>query len=246
MSRYWLPAAVLAGAALVGGITACGGQSPASSGSAAAATTTAAPTTTTAITASDVKSAIQSASAVHVKGTMSDSGTNVALDVQLNKDGTASGTIGIGGPNYPIVLVNKVVYIQFTPDVLKSVGLSATSGPGKTIENKWVPSTSKLMASSDLTSSVQPLLDYTQFTGSISQSMPAGAMKPGKSDTVDGTPVVQYTMSDGTPADIATSSPHYLMRLLPGPTDGAGQLDFTNWNQPVTVTAPSASEIYTG
>ncbi|HJP73365.1 MAG TPA: hypothetical protein VJ914_03805 [Pseudonocardiaceae bacterium] len=243
MSRYWLPAAVLAGAALVGGITACGGQSPTSSGSVA---TTAAPTTTAALTANDVTSAIQSASAVHVKGTMSDSGTNVALDVQLNKDGTASGTVGIGGPNYPIVLANKVVYIQFTPDVLKSVGLSATSGPGKTIVNKWVPSTSKLMANSDLASSVQPLLDYSQFTGSIVQSMPSGAMKPGKSDTVDGTPVQQYTMSDGTPADIATSSPHYLIRLLPGPTDGAGQLDFTNWNQPVAVTAPSASEIYTG
>jgi hypothetical protein len=242
MSRHWLPAAVLVGAALVGGITACGSQRPTSS----APATTAAPTTTTAVQASDLKSAMQSASAVHVKGTMSDSGTNIALDVQLNKNGTASGTIGIGGPSYPIVLANKVVYIQFTPDVLKSVGLSATSGPGTAIVNKWVPSTSKLMAGSDLTSSVQPLLDYNQFTGSIIQNMPSGAMKPGKSDVVDGTPVMLYTMSDGTPADIATSSPHYLMRLLPSPTDGAGQLDFTNWNQPVTVPAPAAGEIYTG
>lgn len=242
MSRHWLPAAVLVGAALVGGITACGGgQSPTFTAQTTAPTTTTNPV----LQMSDLKSALQGATAVHVKGTVSDSGSNTVLDVQLNKDGSASGTVGMGGANYPIIMVDKVVYLQFTPDVVKSVGLDPTSAAGQKLTNKWVPSTSKLMASSDLTNSVQPLLDFNQFIGSLAQNLPPGSLKASKSDTVDGVAVMVYTESDGT-AYVTTSSPHYLMRLVPSASTGSGQLDFTNWNQPVAVQAPAASDIYTG
>lgn len=242
MSRHWLPA-VLLGAAVVAGTAACGSQNASSGGSAATTTTTAPPA---AVQAADIKTAMQNASAVHVKGSITDSGSKVSVDVQLNKDGTASGTIADGGPNIPIVLANKVIYLQFTPDVMKGNGIDATSAAGMKLANKWVPSTSKLMAGSGLATSVQPFLDFSQFIGSLAQNMPTGALKAGKSDVINGTPVVLYTFPDGTPADIATSSPHYLIRLLPGPKDGAGQLDFTGWNQPVAVQPPPASEIYTG
>ncbi|HEY4457247.1 MAG TPA: hypothetical protein VGN81_23250 [Pseudonocardiaceae bacterium] len=231
-------------AALVAGTAACGGSITGSGSAAPAATTTT--TAPAALQASDVVTAINNATAVHVKGTLDDSGSTITMDVQINKDAGASGTIAIGGPTYPIVFVDKVVYIQFTPDVIKSSGIDPTSAAGTLLSNKWVPSTSKILAGSDLASSVEPLLDYTQFATEITKNIPTGPVKAGKSDTVDGTPVVEYTFSDGTPADIATTSPHYLMRLLPGPKDGAGQLDFTGWSQPVPVQAPSASEIFTG
>lgn len=244
MSRLWLPAVVLMSAALVAGTAACGG-SIAGSGS-AAPTTTSTTSAPAALQAGDVTAAITNATAVHVKGTMDDSGSTITLDMQINKGGTASGTIAIGGPTYPVIYVDKVVYIQFTPDVIKSSGIDPSSAPGKLLTNKWVPSTSKIMAGSDLATSVQALLDYTQFTTEITKNIPTGPVKAGKSDTVDGVPVVQYTFSDGTPADIATTSPHYLMRLLPGPKDGPGQMDFTGWSQPVPVQAPSAGETFTG
>jgi len=242
MSRQWLPAVFLLGA-VVAGTAACGGSQNTSANTGA----TTPPAAPPAVQASDVKTAMQGASAVHVKGSITDSGTKIAVDVQLNKDGSASGTIAAGGPNIPIVLANKVIYLQFTPDVMKANGIDAASAAGQKLANKWVPSTSKLMAGSNLATSVQPFLDYNQFIGALAQNMPAGALKAGKSDTIDGTPVVLYTFSDGTPADVAVSSPHYLMRMLPGGADhGSGQLDFTNWNQPVAVHAPPAGEIYTG
>jgi hypothetical protein len=139
-----------------------------------------------ALQASDVETAIQNASAVHVKGTMAEGGSTIGLDVQINKAGTASGTISIGGPSYPIIYADKVVYIQFTPDVIKASGLDPASAAGKLLANKWVPSTSKVLAGSGLASSVQPLLDYTQFVGEIGKNMPSGPLKVGKSDTVDG------------------------------------------------------------
>ena len=243
MSHYRLPGVLLLGAVMVAGTAACGSQNASSGGSAATTTTTAPPA---AVQVADVKSAMQNATAVHVKGSITDSGTKISVDVQLNKDGTASGTIADGGPNIPIVLSGKVIYLQFTPDVMKANGIDATSAAGQKLANKWVPSTSKLMSGSNLATSVQPFLDYTQFIGSLAQNMPAGALKAGKSDVINGTPVVLYTFPDGTPADVATSSPHYLVRLLPGPTDGAGQLDFTGWNQPVAVHAPPASQVFSG
>src|ERR1051326_141116 len=116
MSRQWLPAALLLGAAVVAGTAACGSQNTPSAGSGVSTTAAAPPV---AVQASDVKTAIQGASAVHVKGTITDSGTKIAVDVQLNRDGSASGTIAAGGPNIPIVLADKVIYLQFTPDVMK-------------------------------------------------------------------------------------------------------------------------------
>lgn len=244
MSRLGLSAVVLMSAALVVGTAACGG-SITGSGSPAPVTTSAAPAP---LRASDVVSAIKNASAVHVKGTMADSGSSIGLDLQINKDGTASGTMAIDGPSYPITYVNKVVYIQFTPDVIKASGIDASSSAGKLLMNKWVPSTSQILSQTNLASSVRPLLDYTQFVTQITKNVPTGPLKRGASDVVDGTPVTRYTFSDGTPADIATASPHYLIRLLPGPKDGAGEgeMDFSGWNAPVPVTAPSSSEIFTG
>ena len=246
MSRHWLPAVVLMSAAVVAGTAACGGATTGSGSAAPPAPTTTTTSAAPALQASDVKSAITNATAVHVKGTMTDSGSTITMDMQINKGGTASGTIAVGGPSYPVIYVDKVVYIQFTPEVIKGSGIDPNSTAGKLLKNKWVPSTSKVMSGSHLASSVEPLLDYTQFTTEITGNIPSGPVKAGQPDTVDGTPVVEYTFSDGTPADIATTSPRYLMRLLPGPKDGPGQMDFTGWSQPVPVKAPPASEIFAG
>ncbi|HEX4724848.1 MAG TPA: hypothetical protein VH333_20195 [Pseudonocardiaceae bacterium] len=244
MSRHWLPAVLVLGATLVAG-TACStaGTPTAAAGSTTTATTTAAPSP---VTVSDIKSAIQSASAVHIKGTMTDSGSSVSLDVQINKDGSASGTLGEGGANIPIVFTKKVVYIQFTADVMKANGVDATGAAGQLLLNKWVPSTSPVLSGSGIVSGVTPLLDYTTFTGNLIQQIPAGTPKAGKTDTVGGTPVQLYTFSDGTVADIATAGPHYVMRLTPSASQGSGSIDFTGWNQPVAVHAPPASQIYAG
>lgn len=243
MSRVRLPAALVAGAMLLAACANQGSPVAASGGS----TTAAAPTaTSSAVTVAGIKSAIQGASAVHIKGTVTSSGSTVTLDLQLNKNGSASGTLGEGGADIPIVLANKVVYVQFTGDVMKANGVQPASAAGKLLLNKWVPSTSQVLSGSDIVSGVQPLLDYDTFTSGMISQIPSGDPKVGKTDTINGTPVQLLTFSDGSTADVATTSPHYLMRLTPGPKDGSGSLDFTNWNQPVAVAAPPASEIYSG
>jgi hypothetical protein len=241
MSRHWLPFAIVLGTTTLVALTACGTSSP-SGTPAAAPITTAAP----AAVMNQVKTAINGASAVHIKGSVTDSGSTVTLDLQLNKDGSASGTLGEGGMNIPIIATKAADYLQFTTDLMKSSGVTATSAAGKLMLNKWVPSTSPLMSSSDLVSSIKPLLDYTSFIGTLADQIGGDKAKLGRTTTVNGTAVQLYTLTDGTEAAIATATPHYLMRLVPAASQGGGQLDFTNWNVPVTVTAPPAAQIYSG
>jgi hypothetical protein len=242
MSRHWLPFAIVLGTTTLAALTACGSSSP--SGTPAPATTAALPAP--AAVMDQVKSASKSASAVHVKGTVTDSGSTVSMDLQLNKDGSASGTLGESGTNIPIIAAKNVYYVQFTADLMKSNGMSATSAAGKLLLNKWVPSTSKMMSGSNMVSGVKPLLDYTTFISGMADQLVGTNAKAGQPDTVNGTSVQLYTLSDGTKADVTTASPHYLVRLVPPASQGSGQLDFTNWNQPIAISAPPAAQIYSG
>lgn len=194
-----------------------------------------------------VRTAAQNASAVHIKGSGLDSGTKMSLDMQLNKDGSASGTIDEGGSTISLVVADKVYYIQFTPSLMSTAGIDPAGDVGKLLVNKWVPSTSKMLAGSDMVDGLKPATDYNTFVpGLFDQMKGSDVPKSTGTDTVDGVPVAVYTFSDGSKADIATSTPHYLIRLIEPPSQGKGQLDFTGWDKPVTVSKPSAAEIYSG
>lgn len=216
-----------------------------------AGTPTAAGQTTAAMPApgqilSTTKQAATGASAVHIKGAFTDSGDHVALDIQLNKsDGSAQGTITEGGTTVPLILTNKVYYIEFTPALMSASGIDPTSAAGKLLDNKWVPSNSKVLSGTDMVSGLSPLTDYNSFIPTLFGQLD-GTPKQSGTDNVNGSAVAVYTFSDGTKADIASSTPHYLMRLVEPASEGKGQLDFTGWNQPVAVSAPPASQIYNG
>lgn len=235
-----LPVGVAIGVAL-GALAACstGGTPTAASGP---TTTTTAPMPAPSQLVGTIKSAALSASAVHIKGTAADSGSKVSMDIQLNKDSTA-GTIGEGGTNVTVKYVDKVMYLQLTKDLLSSQGADPTNPQVAPMVGKWVPSTSKM--ASGMAAAMQDFTGYSTFINGLFGSFANETPKPAGTTTVNGIPATAYTFSDGT-ADVATSSPHYLLRLSGTGSAAGDQLDFTGWNQPVTVTKPAASEIYTG
>jgi hypothetical protein len=237
MFRRRLSAALTLGATLVA-ITAC---STSNSGTASGSDKPAPPSASTVL--ATAKTAATNASAVHVKGTIKDSGDTSTLDLQLNKDGSASGTITDSGMTIPILSTGKVFYVQFTNGMESSGGIDPTSDQGKALLNKWVPSTSQMLASE--ADSIKPTIDYSTFIPQFFDSMKdsGDALKQTGSSTVDGVPTYTYTASDGT-LDVSQSSPHYLMKLAE--TGDGGSLDFTNWNKPVAVNAPAQADIYTG
>lgn len=235
-----LSAALTLGAALVA-ITAC--STPGSP-------TASAPTTTTeampapAKLLDTVKTAAASASAVHIKGFGVDTGNTFKLDVQLNKDGSAYGTVAQGNTTIPLVVANNVYYMQFTSALMSSNGIDPKSAAGVLLLNKWVPSTAKMMAGSGMVAGLKPMLDYNTLLKSMLDQAGTSAPTPAGTDTVDSIPVHVYADSDGSKVDIATASPHYVIRVIA--PKGQGQLDFTGWGEPVKISPPPANQIYSG
>ena len=89
-------------------------------------------------------------------------------------------------------------------------------------------------------------MDYTTFVDGAMKSSANQSTTMVRAGTgeVDGTPALLYRdPSDNTTGYVATTAPHYLLRITaPGGTD----LVFSGWNQPVTITAPPKSQVYTG
>jgi hypothetical protein len=246
MSRHRLPVALVLGTILLA-VTACGGTSTGTPTAAAPPTSPARPALPAPATvAAAIKSATLSASAVHIKGTITDSGDTTSLDVQLNQDGSASGRIAESDTDITMILVHKVFYLKFTEAMLKANGLTPTSAAGKLLLNKWVSSASKLLAGNDIISGIQPLLGYTTFIPQMVDKLGPITSKAGTPAVIDGIPVAAYNFADGSVADIAVTSPHYLIRLANTASGSGGLLDFTGWNTPVAVAPPPATDLYSG
>jgi hypothetical protein len=240
MSRSLLP--VVLGAALL--VTACSGNSspvPASQARAPQAVTVPG-----APAGGDVQNAVKTAflgaTAVHIKGTLTNNTGSLSLDLQLNKDNTASGTISEGGAAIPLIAVGGKFYVQFTPELITQSTSSAVSQVGAALSNKWVSSDSPLASS--MVAGLKPLLTFDSFVSAMFAQASAAPTLTG-TDVVHNTPVLVYESTDGSTVYIARSTPHYLARMT-APASGSGSLDFTGWNQPVQVSAPPAAQIYTG
>lgn len=237
--------ALLASGASLLVCTAC--ESSSLAGTPSAPSTSSAPTTTTPALSADevqssVKTAIQGASAVHIKGSLNDAGDSITLDLQLNKD-SASGTISKQGATMPVLLVNGLYYVQVTDDVLKMTGHAPNSPAMQLVRNKWLPSTSQ--AGAKMTSAFKTILSYDSFMHNIVDQKPdkPGEWIPTGPDTIDSVAVLSFKdTTDGSIVDVAATSPHYLIRGVSSGSSPA-TLDFTGWNEPVPVTAPPTSQI---
>jgi hypothetical protein len=259
MLRRRLPAALATGAALfalaacsttaTGTATAAGSGAAASGGSSSGGSTGGGGGSMPAASdlASTVKQAALAANAVHIKGQFTDSGSKETLDIQLNKNGDASGSVSQGDTQVPITVVNKVYYLQFTSSLEQAGGLDPSSSTGAALLNKWVPSTSKLLSGSDMVDSFKQATDYNTLVPQLFDALDdTESPKDNGTSIVDGYPVHIYKFDDGSEADVATADPHYLIRLVEPADQGSGSLDFTGWNKQVTISAPPASDIYNG
>ena len=190
---------------------------------------------------STVLAAAKAAHAVHVKGTDVENGTTAAVDLQLNAD-SGSGTLTTQGTTYSIILADRVTYLRFTAGVLKSQGIDPNGPRGRTLLNKWVPSTSKAVLADTFTP-YQQILDYTTFvTGTFTVDQDQ-IVRTGTT-SVNGTPVTGYRdTTQHTTALVSTASPHYPLRLT---GDTGTDLVLSGWNRPVPVTAPAKADVYPG
>lgn len=212
---------------------------PASTSVLAPTTSAAAATLTADQVGSLVVAAAHGATAVHVRGTAKRGSDTVKLDLQLNKD-SASGTATVGDVTIPLRRIGSTYYAQMTDGIITMAGVSRTK-LAPLLRDKWVSSDSK-MGAGVINDKLKAFLDYDQFIAQAVDQVQTVRLTAAGTSTVDGVPVLVFRQSDGSTADVAAAAPHYLVRI----TDDAGALDFTGWDQPVPVVAPSAGEMYPG
>ncbi len=240
MPRLRLVALLAAGSLALAG---CSGT-PATSTPAAAGTPTSPASTAPAAPAlaadkvgAAISDAAKQASAVHVKGTMSQEGSAINLDLQLNPD-SASGTVVKDGLEIPVLRIGDKYYFKFTESLVKQAGAPAAAA--KQLTGKWVSSTAKI--GQGIGDAFKTFLDYKSFTQGTLGELEKTTFKPGEQTTIGGAPALSFASSDGT-ATVAATEPHYLLRMS-DPKEGA--MEFSDWNKPTTVSEPPAAEIYTG
>lgn len=246
MRRTALAAALIPCALL---LTACGSKS-ASTVSVSTAGSSASEPSNAGLTQAQLKSRLQSAlstaTAVHFKGTMSDSGTAATMDLQINRDGSTQGTIVSGGMTMPMIVVGGVSYVQITSSFESEIKAAAAEDPSavsQIVVGKWISSKSAL--GSSVTGGLGDMTDFSAMTKDLATTSGDKFSYLGTS-TVKGEAVAQYkdVSTDGGTTSTATMDIPLHGSPLPIEEDAGSQgAMFFTWNEPTKVTAPAAADV---
>lgn len=196
-----------------------------------------------------INSAVGNATALHVKGSMGSGAQLISMDIQFDKN-SAQGTLVEGPTTIPFIAVNGTSYIEFTSSLLAAAGSESgqsSAAANQLLLNKWVSSTSSL--GSSIASSFTPFMSLSAFTKQVTSS--SDKLTSDGTATVDGQAVANYKDVDTSQTPPVTevlslmqNGPALPLQVAGSGTE-AGTMTFT-WNQPTTITAPPASEIYSG
>jgi hypothetical protein len=209
--------AVLLGAVLLGG---CGGGSSSSNGIASKTPTE---------ILSAATAAADSASSVHVSGSIVSAGSPFTLDLELVKGKGGRGQISEGGLSFNLILLDGTAYISGSPAFYSHFGGPAAA---QLLEGKWL----KAPASSGTFSSLGSLTDLNQLLNTALSDH--GVLAKGPPTTIDGQPAVSVTdASHGGTLYVATTGKPYPIEISKSGATG-GKISFGSWNAPITLAAP--------
>jgi hypothetical protein len=243
---------VAAGAAALalltgGGVLAgCGSDSSSSS----AATTAAADTSTLPANGVEKLSAAEildaslkagnAASSVTVKGSITDEGQEISLDLLLGTD-AAQGTFSAQGISAEIRVVDGKSYFKLSgEEVAKISGQGDSKELAQAISsllgNKWI-----VVPEGEGGDDLGGLGQFGQKDSLLKGILEAdGELTVSGTGEVNGIPVVflDDSKGEGTLA-VQTVGEPYPVQIKGDGTSGSGEINFTNWNAPVNVTAPT-------
>jgi hypothetical protein len=209
-------------------LTACGGSSTtagAAPKSSAAATNGVDKLSATEIV-SKMQAAAGAATSVHVAGK---SGTT-SIDLKMGA-GSADGTVGLGAGNVEIVRIGEQLYLKGDKAFWTQ---SASASVAGVVAGKYVKISGTQAAQYAL---------FTRMSDFFGQALkPSGTVTKGAVTTIDGQRAIGLIDTDGSVLYVALDGPPLPIKTTNTGSD-AGEVDFTGWNQAVTVAAPPASQV---
>lgn len=230
---------VLVGAAAL--LAGCTGGAEPDAGSAPPATPTPSRPALADATAEEILDAARQAAGaartVRLQGRLRQQGSALALDLRIKGEEGATGAVTVGGQQVAVRRVGDAVYLRGEESFYRRVGGAAAV---RLLAGKWLRA-----------DSADPsFAEFGRFTSldTVTDQLltPGGEVTKGPTGEVTGTPAVALTSGapDGGLLWVALDGEPYPLRIEPGATSaGEGQLDLTEWNQPVDLVAPPDADV---
>lgn len=235
MHRHLAPAlcaSLLASALLLGGCSGSAGQS----GNVGL---------TSAQLIARIDAALASVTSVRVKENVVSGGSTESLDIELTKD-SGAGTVTKDGVNLQYIVIGQMSYEKATKALMMRAGMDIPPAVEDSSVGKWASSKSELGRSLEASGEIR---DFQPYITLLRQNNTNVDYVAEGTTVVNGTQVAKYGG-----VNRATGGTTELYIPMTGPSlplkaveDGmvSGPIFFT-WNQPTTITAPSAADSYDG
>jgi hypothetical protein len=178
----------------------------------------------------------KAASSVHIAGSERAAGQSFTMDLTVGADG-CTGTVGLGGQGSVVLLrIGGTLWMKPDDQFWKSV-LAAAPADLPAVEGKYV----RLSPKGPATSSFGAFCYLSQLASQVSGG--ENQLVKGQTATIGGQPALQLkdTRQAGSAYVTISPTPEFLQT-----GDTGGHVDFTDYNAPLALTAPPASQTVAG
>ncbi len=180
------------------------------------------------------REALRAATGVEISGTVRNNGQAIRLDLTLDGNNDSQGTLTINNNDVQLIKVSQTVFIKGDMDFLKQYAGNDTAALNA-LNGKWL----KAATTTDF-----DLFTLDGFAGLLKGGTGTATVDTNVTQsTLNGRQIVVVSQTDGSTLDIANTGPAVPLVLNAKGSDG-GQLTFSNYNKPVSITAPPASDVF--
>jgi hypothetical protein len=183
----------------------------------------------------DARVNLRTTTGVHAAGNVTSDGQNIRLDLDFAGN-AVKGILTIEGNDVQIIKIGDEVYLKGDRDFYLSVA-NGDEAAVDAIGNKWLKATG------------EDAQDFNEFTlDGFADAFKVNDDDSKLNPTVGresfmGQPAVVLTQADGSRLFVANTGKAYPLRIENKNSADAGQIDFTKYDQPVEISAPSSSDV---
>jgi hypothetical protein len=181
----------------------------------------------------DAKAAATGASSAHVSGNIQSGGTAITLDLDMVRGKGAKGSVTLDGRQADIVRIGDVAYVHGSDAFWQHY-----AGPliAQLLHDKWV----KAPVDTKRFQSLAPLTNLGLLFAKIGAHH--GKLVNDGKTTFKGQQVVAIRdTSDNSKLYVAATGKPYPVAIVGGEAGRSGSIEFSDWNQHVSLTAPSGA-----
>ena len=197
---------------------------------------------------------------VHITGSLTDQGQSGTLDLQVASSAGLSGTIMYQGGAVKVIVLPTAVYVNVDAKILAAAAALGGGSAGAATQQfaqyagKWIKliDLTKLPKTGTL-GKVDNYSDLSKLSDSLKSA--TGTVTLADKKTINGQSTQGVTISDPTSGAaggaiiyLATGGNHLPVEIVPTPpaagasaTAVTGKLDFSDYNKPVSISAPAGA-----